>query len=86
LAAVFGWICCLLVTTACVFGTYAVRRDTTYITPAYSTFEAAFYNGFSKLAWGFALMWIVIACVKGTAVFCIIVIYYKTFYSFYRLK
>jgi len=63
--AVFGWICTLLLTTACVFGLYSVRRDSTFITPGYSVFEAAFYNGFAKIAWSLALMWVVFACVKG---------------------
>jgi hypothetical protein len=61
---VFGWVVTLLITTACVFGTYNVSVNSTYITPGYTTFEAAFYNGFSKMAWSVALMWVVIACVK----------------------
>jgi len=62
--AIIGWIVTVSLTTACVFGPYGVRSRSTYITPAYSTFEAAFYNGFSKIAWSVALMWVVIACVK----------------------
>jgi len=70
MVAVFGWIVTLLLTTACVFGTYDVRSRSTYITPAYSTFEAAFYNGFSRIAWSIAMMWVVIACVKVRHIFC----------------
>jgi len=67
--AVFGWIVALLLITACVFGPYGVRSRSTYITPAYSTFESAFFNGFSKVAWSVAIMWIIIACVKVRYIF-----------------
>ena len=27
--------------------------------------DRAFYNGFSKLAWSFAMCWVIFACLKG---------------------
>jgi len=60
-----GWVATILTTTAIVFGLHYVKTKTYWSQAGFTTFEAAFYNGFSKLAWGLAMMWIVISCAKG---------------------
>lgn len=59
------WACCLATTTAVTFGLYSARSHTTFVSPAYSVFEAACYNGLAKLAWGAALGWVAFACARG---------------------
>ena len=33
--------------------------------PPWSTYEAGFYEGLTRLAWSVALGWVVVACAKG---------------------
>ena len=47
------------------FGLYGAHRDSTFLVPGYTVFEAVMYEAFSKVAWAVALSYIVFACVKG---------------------
>ena len=62
---IIGWICAIATGFAVVLGTFSIRQKTTWVKLGYGVFESVMYNGFSKLAWGFALGWVTFACVKG---------------------
>eukprot|EP00095_Tigriopus_kingsejongensis_P000457 maker-scaffold217_size252476-snap-gene-1.30 protein:Tk00457 transcript:maker-scaffold217_size252476-snap-gene-1.30-mRNA-1 annotation:"hypothetical protein DAPPUDRAFT_301951" len=60
-----AWIASLACLFAVVFGTWSMRRDSTFFHPSYSPFVSVLYQGFGKVAWSLALGWITFACVKG---------------------
>ena len=63
------WLVAFVIAWECIFGISHLRRANKISFPPWSNFEAAVYEGFTRLAWSVALGWVVIACVKGPFIY-----------------
>ena len=59
------WSIAFIAAWECIFGISHLRRGHKVFFPKWSTFEAAVYEMLTRVAWSFAMGWVVIACVKG---------------------
>ena len=62
---IFMWSLAFVAAWECVFGISHLRRGHKYLFPKWTTFEAAIYEMLTRVAWSFAMGWVVIACFKG---------------------
>ncbi len=58
------WLTSFCVGWTVVFGLWHARSPNYPYRPGYSAFEAAIYNGLSKLGWAAAMAWVTLACAK----------------------